>query len=326
MVILVTGATGGLGQSLCHALRERVLDVRAGGRDPLIGEDLRSIGCDFVVGDLAEGVPETLTRDVRTVFHLAALSRPWGPRRDFEAINVDATRALINQAKANGCAHFVYASTPSIFSSNQDRLDLAEDAPVSQPFANHYARTKYEAEQAVLAANSEAFKTTVLRPRAITGPNDTVILPRLLRAADKGFMPLPRSGKALIELTDVRDVTAAFLATMDTPEAAAGQAFNISGGQPVPLKQLLELVFAKVGRKVRYLPLSAGELAMIAGAMEAVCKRLPWRPEPLLTHYTANTLSYSQTLDISKARTLLGWVPQHNLQSMIDYALTKEAA
>lgn len=326
MVVLVTGATGGLGQALCHALRERGLSVRASGRNPVIAQKLRELGCEFVAGDLAKGLPDQLTEGVDTIFHLAALSRPWGRSHEFEAINLSATQSLLDQARENGVSQFIYASTPSIFAENRDRLDLAEDAPVARPFANHYAATKFAAEQQVLAANTPRFKTTALRPRAIIGPDETVILPRLLRAADKGFMPLPSGGKALIELTDVRDVTAAFLSAMDAPDASAGEAFNISGGQPVPLKQLLDMVFGATGQTVRYVPISASALSAIARAMEAICAVLPSRPEPLLTRYTANTLSFSQTLDTSKARRLLDWEPQYNVAAMIDHALQGRAA
>ncbi|MFX0590873.1 SDR family NAD(P)-dependent oxidoreductase, partial [Glaesserella parasuis] len=50
--------------------------------------------------------------------------------------------------------------------------------------------------------------TVAIRPRAIVGPNDTVLLPRILRAAGRGRFPLPGGGEALIEPTDVRDAAA----------------------------------------------------------------------------------------------------------------------
>jgi len=103
---------------------------------------------------------------------------------------------------------------------------------------DHYASTKYRAERIVLAADDPAFATVALRPRAIVGPHDTAPPPRLLRAARRGVIPLPRAGEALIEITDVRDVVTAFLAAEDRIAEASGRVFNIAGGHPLRLKRL----------------------------------------------------------------------------------------
>lgn len=321
-VVLVTGATGGLGQALCAALPSQGRTVRATGRNRDVGRRLQASGCEFVAADLAAPIPVELTHGVDTVFHLAALSRPWGRREEFEAINLHATERLLESARASGCQSFIYASTPSIFTAARDRLDIAEDDPVAAPMANHYASTKYRAECIVLAAQSANFATVALRPRAIVGPHDTVLLPRLLRTARRGIMPLPRGGEALIEITDVRDVVTAFLAAEDRIAEAAGSAFNIAGGTPLPLGRLLDIVLGELGLTVRRIRMSGAALHAVAGVLEAICERLPGRPEPLLTRYMANTLTFSQTLDTSRARCVLGWRPRHSAEAAVAHALS----
>jgi nucleoside-diphosphate-sugar epimerase len=323
---LVTGATGGLGRALCAALRKEGRVVRATGRNREAGRELQASGCEFVAADLAALIPADLTRGVDTVFHLAALSRPWGRREEFEAINLHATESLLEAARASGCRAFIYASTPSIFTTARDRLDIAEDDPVAAPMANHYASTKYRAERIVLAAHGTGFATAALRPRAIVGPHDTVLLPRLLRAARRGIMPLPGGGEALIEITDVRDVVAAFLAAEERIAEGSGKAFNIAGGHPLRLKRLLEIVLGELDLSVRWLRLSAPALHRLAGVLETICTRLPGRPEPLLTRYMAHTLSYSQTLDTARARRVLGWQPRYTPEAAIAHALAGGAA
>jgi len=325
-LVLVTGATGGLGQALCHALRSQGRTVRATGRNRDVGHRLEASGCEFVAADLAAPIPATLLRGIDTVFHLAALSRPWGRREEFEAINLHATERLLKSARASGCRAFIYASTPSIFTGPCDRLNIAEDDPVAAPMANHYASTKYRAERIVLAAQCGGFATTALRPRAIVGPHDTVLLPRLLRAARRGFMPLPGGGEALIEITDVRDVVAAFLAAEDRIAQASGSAFNIAGGNPLRLKRLLEIVLGELDLRVRWIRLSGSALHGLAGVLEVICERLPGRPEPLLTRYMAHTLSFSQTLDTTRARRVLEWRPRHAAEAAITHALSGERA
>lgn len=320
--VLVTGATGGLGQALCAELRRQGRTVRATGRNRDVGRCLQALGCEFVAADLVAPVSADLTEGVATVFHLAALSKPWGRKEEFEAINLHATGRMLKTARASGCRTFIYASTPSIFTTARDRLDIADDDPVADPMANHYASTKYRAERIVLAARDATFSTVALRPRAIVGPHDTVLLPRLLRAARRGIMPLPRDGEALIEITDVRDVVSAFLAAENRIADASGSAFNISGGSPLRLKRLLEIVLDELDVSVRWIRLSSAALGALAGVLESVCACLPGRPEPLLTRYMAQTLSFSQTLDTARARHMLNWQPRHSPEAAIAYALS----
>lgn len=311
---LVTGATGGLGRSVVAALLEAGYRVTATGRDAEVGAKL---GMHFVKADLLHDSLAPLVYDADVVFHLAALSSPWGRTEAFRAINVDATQKLLDAARAAGCGAFVYASTPSIYAEPGDRIGLTESSPVATRFANAYAATKYAGERAVLAADAPDFRTVALRPRAIVGPHDTVLLPRLLRAARRGRFPLPRQGDALIEPTDVRDAARAFVAADRRRDRAGGHAINISGGDPQPLRILLDLVFAQSGRTVRYLPVTAAQAMFAAGVMERVASLLPGRPEPPVTRYSAMTLAFSQTMCLDTAKRLLDWTPRHGLADMV---------
>ena len=82
---------------------------------------------------------------------------------------------------------FLFASTPSIYAGAAHRLDLTEASRLPGRLVNAYAQTKLAAEHAVRAAGAPGFATVALRPRAIVGPHDTVLLPRLLRAARSGM-------------------------------------------------------------------------------------------------------------------------------------------
>lgn len=321
---LVTGATGGLGRTLVPALTAAGYDVTATGRDPAAGAALEAGGARFVATDLRDPEAGLVPEGMDVVFHLAALSSPWGRARDFHAINVAATGRLLDRARAAGCGCFVYASTPSLYAEPRDRLGLTEASPPARRFANTYAATKYEAEQAVLAADAEDFRTIAIRPRAIVGPHDRVLLPRLIRASRRGRMPMPNGGRALIELTDVRDAAAAFLAADAARELAAGQAFNISGGQPRRLRDLLATIFAALGTAPRMVSLPAGPAMAAARLAEAVAALLPGRPEPPATRYSIMALAFSQTFDLSAARARLGWAPRFSPEEAIAFALGGE--
>jgi len=318
---LVTGGTGGLGRALVPMLVARGYQVRATGRDSAIGATL---GVPFVQADLVTDPLEPMLSGIDCVFHLAALSSPWGRVAAFEAANITATERLLAASKAAAVQSFIFTSTPSIYADTRDRIGLTEADLPATPFANAYAETKYRAECAVLAASGEIMRTVAIRPRAIVGPFDTVLLPRLLRAARSGRVRLPHGGEALIEITDARDVASALIAA-DQSEAATGRVFNISGGEPRALRDLFGMIFAQLGRPIEIgsiVTKTAMALAMIA---ERVASIIPGRPEPPLTRYTVKTLAWSQTFDLSAAREALGWAPLFSPEAAIEHALAKGA-
>lgn len=315
----VSGATGGLGQTLVPLLLASGYEVVATGRDAHVGAALVRQGAIFRSADLRSADLRDLIGEAQVVFHLAALSSPWGRLADFTAINVTATERLIEAAGAAGCVRFVHASTPSIYAEPRARIGIEETSPPARAFANSYAATKYAAERLVLAADSPAMRTVVLRPRAIVGPDDQVLLPRLKRVIGSGKVALPGGGSALIELTDVRDVAAAFLAA-DRVDEAGGQAINISGGQPRTVRAIVEAVCQALGVFPKFVDvptpvaLGAAWLAEVIGHVT--------RKEPAVTRYAVTTLAFSQTFDLSLARSLLCWEARFSPEAAIAFALS----
>jgi len=320
---IVTGATGGLGRVLVASLLEQGRAVVATGRNSDVGRELQAMGARFVAADLTTADLSAILQDAGTVFHLAALSSPWGPEEDFITANITATERLLSAAQAAGCPAFVFTSTPSIYVQASDQFDIDETTPLPSRLANAYARTKLAAERIVLATDAPAMRTIAIRPRAVIGPYDTVLLPRLLRVAATGRMPLPRGGKAQIEPTDARDVVAALLAAEAHIAQAGGRAFNISSGVPITFKALAEHVFAAIHLDVRFVPMPVSLLLAIGAIQETIGHVWPGSREPMLTRYGAMTLGWSQTFNLSAARTVLEWQPRHHPLAAIDWALSE---
>jgi nucleoside-diphosphate-sugar epimerase len=309
---LVTGATGGLGLALTQALLDAGYSVRATGRSPAAIERLVGMGAETVAGDLFDLGPDVVCRDMDVVFHAAALSSPWGPDADFQRANVDLTRDLLAASRRSAVGSFVFVSSPSVYARWTDQTGLTEDTPWPNRPLNAYARTKGEAERMVLAADAPGFRTVAVRPRAIIGPDDTVLLPRILRLVKRGRFPLFRDGRALVELTEVRDASRAILLADIHREAAGGQAINISGGRPLPIRDLVRHLGQVLGVEVRTVPVPLILGQGLSVGADALCRILPGRPEPVLTPYTLSTLAWSQTFDLSRARRLLGFEPAHD--------------
>ena len=309
---LVTGATGGLGLALTQTLIDSGHAVRAIGRSPAAIARLRAMGAETFAGDLFDLGPDALSKGMDVVFHAAALSSPWGPDADFQRANVDLTRDLLAAAQRAGIGSFVFVSSPSVYARWADQTGLTEETPWPDRPLNAYSRTKGEAERLVLAADTPGFRTVAIRPRAIIGPDDAVLLPRILRLVKRGRFPQFRDGQALVELTDVRDAARAIRLADLHRDTAGGQAINITGGQPLPIRDLVHRLGQALGIEVRTIavPLAVGQ-ALSVGA-DALCRMLPGRPEPVLTPYTLSTLAWSQTFNLSKARRLLGYEPAHD--------------
>lgn len=310
---LVTGATGGLGLAVVEVLAAAGYVVRATGRDGSARPRLEAMGAEVILADLTDPqIAGRISEGMDAVFHVAALSSPWGRSAVFRAINVTATATLLASAKAAGADSFVFVSSPSIYARPRDQVGLTEADPVAIKPMNAYAATKGQAERLVLAANAPGFATMVIRPRAIVGPDDKVLLPRVLRLVERGRFPVMRGGSALIELTDVRDAARALLLADQSRAVVAGRPFNISGGRPVAVRDLALRLGDALERPLTLVPVSVSVAMAAAAAMEAVCKVLPGYPEPPLTPYSVAALAWSQTFDLSQARDVLGYAPHHD--------------
>lgn len=308
--LLITGATGGLGLALVEGACARGLDVVATGRSSQHQARLESYGARFIAADLTD--PRSapfLCRGCDGIIHAGALSSSWGALPAFQAANVDATRYLLEAASNNGVGRFVYISSPSVFAAMADRLAIGPyDLPTNPPL-NHYAQTKLAGERLVLAAARQGFATMAIRPRAIVGPDDKVLLPKLVQLAQRKAMPLPGGGRALIELTDVRDVVSATLNALERAEVVTGRAFNVSGGQPIAVADLAHMLAATLGLNPKLIALPMPIASLIATCAEGLARVTKSHTEPMLTRYTLATLGFSQTFDLTEAKRDLDWSP-----------------
>lgn len=325
MKILVTGATGGLGIALVQYFVSRGYETIATGRNELCGQKLVEMGAKFIPCDLRN--PRLIfevEKGIDFIVHSAAISSPWGHWHDFFEINYLATQKILKLAKENGVKGLVFVSSPSVYARAIDQIGLNEtDAPNPRPL-NHYAKTKLMAEKIVLDANEENFRASIIRPRAIIGPNDSVLLPRFLRLINKGRFPLFNNGDAIIEPTDVRDVAHA-IGLMVTNSNSGGEIFNISGGKSKKFNEMISELSIALHKKVSFVKINYNTAFPVIGFVEWFCSILPKHPEPPITKYSLAVLSFSQTFDLTKARKILGFEPQFDaFETAIEIAKSLE--
>lgn len=118
--ILVTGATGFIGSALVARLRAEGYQVTALGRDPrrlaaLLGDDPSGGAVRFLRADLRDR-PAVIAACAgqEIVYHVGALTAPWGTRRDFLATNVAGTASVVLGCRAHDVRRLIHVSSPSV--------------------------------------------------------------------------------------------------------------------------------------------------------------------------------------------------------------------
>jgi nucleoside-diphosphate-sugar epimerase len=221
---------------------------------------------------------------------------------------------------------FVYTSSPSVVFGGVDQCGVDETAPYDfgwmEEYLAYYSHTKASAEQAVLAANCDEFKTCALRPHLIWGPGDTHLLPRLLARARSGRLRRVGEGTNLIDITYVENAAEAHLLAADalqaetTPERAGassppcGKAYFISQGEPVNCWDWIDQVLALVKLPPVPKTISRNAAARIGRAFEIGYGLLNLTSEPPMTRFLASQLSTSHWFDITAARRDFAYEPR----------------
>nr|WP_304579448.1 NAD-dependent epimerase/dehydratase family protein [uncultured Acetatifactor sp.] len=314
--VLVTGATGFLGEYLTQRLTKRYR-VLALGRNRERGKKLEEQGAVFCPGDFTRR--ESCARyfqGVDYVIHAGALSTVWGEWEDFYCTNVLGTELVAALCRENGVKRLVYLSSPSIYTGKEDQYHIREDQAPEQNNLNYYIKSKLMAEAILRKWEKKGLETVILRPRGLIGIGDTSLVPRILAANAKTGIPLFREGRNLVDLTSVENVALACELSL-TAEKAPGRAFNITNGEPMEFRNILEQFLRAIGEEPRYRRLPFGLVYALAGGLEWLYRTLRLAGEPPLTRYTVCTLGYAQTMDISLAREILGYVPEKTLAESI---------
>ena len=287
MLIAVTGANGFVGQRVVGELRRRTHSVIAYTRRQW---------------DLRSGPLESPPEDVAAVVHCAARVSDWGPAAAFVRDNVDGTRAVLDSFRAS--PRFVYVSTASVYDPWGPKRMVREDASYASKYLNSYAHSKMLAERVVRSCGRP---TIIVRPHAVYGPGDRTLLPRLLAARRFGRLVAVGDGRNLLSVTHVDNLVQAIVRAVEGD--VRDGIFNVADAETVALDKLLRTVLERLRLPTRVSYLPARVAWPMATALERVYGLARSRRPPLLTPYIVSQISTECTLDIERARTLLGYAP-----------------
>lgn len=318
MRILVTGASGFIGGRFARFALEQGFDVRVNGRRAEGVEHLVRRGAQFIPGDLADPeLARRLCQGVEAVVHCAGAVGNWGRYQDFHQGNVVVTENVVEACLKEQVRRLVHLSSPSIYFDGRSHLGIKEEQ-VPKHFHDHYAATKYLAEQKVFGAEEFGLEVIALRPRFVTGAGDMSIFPRLMKMQAKNRLAIIGNGLNKADFTSVQNLNEALRSALLVGNGALGKAYNISNGAPVPVWDAVNYVMRQMAlpQVTRYRSFALGYC--VAALNEGACLLWPGRPQPTLSRLGMHVMNKDFTLDISRARYALDYEPKVSLWTALD--------
>ncbi len=228
--VVVTGAAGFVGSHTCRALAARGWTVRAMVRDRAKATLVAATPVDYAIGDLRDpAAVAAAVRGANAIVHCAAIAIERAGQT-YEAVNTDATAALLAAAQNAGVKRVVHMSQNGASSASPHR----------------FLRSKGLAEDAVRASGL-AF--TALRPSVIFGPEDEFVnvLARLVRLSPVVY-PLPGGGTARFQPVAVDNVAQCIAIALER-DSTIGKAYAIGGPEPLSLREIAQRVLAAMGAR-----------------------------------------------------------------------------
>ena len=301
MKILITGATGFVGQSLVKNVSksyEVIALIRA--RSSLLASRVQQIvGKNIFQADFPDNI------DV--IIHLAGRAhilneQTTDPLSEFRKVNVEGTLQLARRALDKKVKRFIFMSSIGVNGSVTLQQPFTEDA-LPQPHAD-YAVSKLEAEQELkkLFAGSDT-ELVIIRPPLVYAAHAPGNFARLLKLVASN-LPLPFAGtnnkRSFVALENLVD----FIQICIEHPNAANQTFLVADQTSISTRELVQYLKQGMGKPVRFI----------------------YIPQPLMKLGAAcigksklyEQLFESLEVDTTKAQKLLGWTaPLSTQQAML---------
>ncbi|HEX4328478.1 MAG TPA: NAD-dependent epimerase/dehydratase family protein [Burkholderiales bacterium] len=298
MDVVVSGANGFIGQSICAALLACGDQVTAVIRQPTARQALPAGALPLL---LQEPANETLLREhlppAQCLVHAAGNASLRGAsRHDNNAQSeVKLARALARTAAARGYRRFVFISSVAVLGTSDGGTPFTEAAAVAPGWP--YARVKFEAEQAVLEVGAASeMETVILRPPMVYGPGNRGNFPRLVRWVASG-MPLPlklaQNARSYIYVGNLADAAA----LCARHPGVANRLFLLADARDWSTLDLVRVIAREAQCPARLWPAPLGLLRAMGQATGR--------------SQEVGSLINSRRIDAALIHAATGWVPPH---------------
>lgn len=305
MQVLVTGATGLIGNAIVRALVAQGARVRALVRDPARAAGMLPAGVERVQGDItAPGSLPAALAGVQRVFHAAGLPEQWQPDEGiFDRVNRQGTVNVLRAALAARVQRVVYTSTMDVFAAPRGGT-LVETRVDAAPKPTAYERSKQDAEREAEQVRAEGLELVYLNPGAVYGPSpvQTGLNALFLQLLHRKLPALPPGG---MPVAYVEGVAQAHLAAAERGQP--GERYLVADGH-ASTRALAQEILRAAGRKGRAPPVLPAALAQLLAAGSAPLARA-FHFTPLLAPGQLSFVRWDVRIDAGKAQRDLGFSP-----------------
>jgi dihydroflavonol-4-reductase len=313
--VLVTGATGFLGEHLCRVLVEEGHIVRGLARSR--SAVLEELGVEHVRGDVLSSDDLQRALDgVSAVFHLAgAVSRDPDDAQRMMRLHVDGTRKVLEQMSAFGVRRMILASTSGTIGVSKDEEILDESAPYAEEIVAgwpYYASKIYQERLAFEHGERLGIEVVAVNPSLLLGPGDR----RLSSTGDvRKFIKrqIPTIPDGGINFVDARDAAAATATAL--AKGRAGERYLL-GGPNWTTKEF----FDRLGRVANVSPPRLKLPPKVAKWGASIVEELyRWRgKEPPMERISVEMAEHYWWIDSSKAAAELDFSPRDPQLTLVD--------
>lgn len=312
--ILVTGASGFVGRSLCEKLLVGFDSVRGAVRTSGPAVELPAGIIATPIDTVGPGTDwSKALAGIDTVIHLAARVHVMdddseNPLEAYRQVNVAGTENLARQAIACGVRRLVFVSTVKVHGEETTESYKEDDQLLPE---DPYGVSKREAEEVLWRIAAETnLEVVIIRPPLVYGPNVKANFRRLLEMVRCGI-PLPlasiRNSRSLI---GIRNLVDAIIVCATHPQAA-GNVYLVSDGMDVSTPELIRMIATAFDQSARLIPFPLplirffGKMIGKGAAVERLVgsltvdttkirHELDWRPPFTMPQELAETIEWLQ--------------------------------
>lgn len=316
MRVLVTGGTGFIGSAVVRRLRARGDEVVVLARRPGSGAAaaLAATGAKIVAGDLLEtGACRAAVDGCGAVVHCAGRPGP-ATRSLLTRLHVDATRSVIEAARAGGVRRVVNIASQAVLFGGEDLINASDATPYPARYIDPYSETKAAGERLALAASGiGGLEVLSLRPAVVWGRGDRTVLPIMLKLARGLGIPACGPGTNIEATTHIENLADAVLLALDGPggtggAGVAGKAYLVLDGFRVTWREFLGRTVEAAGVRAKFMTVPRAVAEPAAWALDRVAGGLGL-PVPL-AYFGVRTALTSREFNATGARDELGYVPR----------------
>lgn len=311
--VVVTGATGHVGNVLVRALLKEGFTVKAAG----LGRPMSIEGLDveYIEADVRDALQmERLIHGAEYVFHLAAMvgTRTTNWHALWETNTTGAKNVFASCLKA-GVKRLIHFSSIHAFESSWLGVPIHEKTPLTYTAkAPLYSHSKAEGTRLARQFHAQGLDVVVIHPTGIMGPYDAFVSEFTQGIIDVHALPFPVTMGGGFNFVDVRDVVKTALNALRV--GRAGESYLVAGHW-ASAKELALFIHPPGFRgDVRAIPLG---LAWRALPLVRWLSSLSGKPA-LYTEGALEALSTNRVVDDSKARRELGHAPRPLEDTCVD--------